>query len=74
MRQLTPEELAEWKRAEAETRADLIAAGECPDCGGDGEVMDSVQMSHWAEPGWVKCPSCFGTGKYFEGDDEEPPC
>lgn len=68
----TPEELEAVRRASEEQRAALIADGECPDCGGDGEVMASVQMSHWEEPLWVKCPECGGSGKYTEF--EEPPC
>lgn len=68
---MTPEEAAAWHKEEAERRAQLIADGECPDCGGDGEVQDSVQMSHWEEPRWVKCRSCFGSGKYIEAGDDE---
>lgn len=46
-----------------------IAEGNCPDCGGAGEVFDVAKITRTGNPHHGKrCPHCKGTGKPLASD------
>ena len=46
--------------------ADLIAAGKCPSCWGEGWVERCVPVDHEGP-----CSTCLGTGTWPPAEDEE---
>lgn len=49
--------IKEMLAKQAQKRADLIAAGKCPDCEGEGEQGGQFCGGNWT------CETCNGTGK-----------